>query len=458
MQRLLCVACLGVMGLATAAGAAQTYYVDAVAGSDAADGATPGTAWQSLEKVNTAKLGPGDSVLFRCGQIWRGSLKPQSGAAGTPVTYGGYGKGAKPALLGSVAANSPADWTCVGDDIWATAGGGALSVDVGNIIFDEGADTGVKKWSPADLKQADDYFYDAQARKVTLRSEGNPAEGHRSIELALKRHIIDQSNRSYVTYEGLALRYGAAHGVGGSSVRGIVVRDCDLSFIGGGHQMTRSDGAPVRYGNGVEFWSGARDCVVEDCRLWEIYDAALTNQGDGTNVQEHIVYRRNVIWNCEYSFEYWNRNETSRTSDILFEHNTCVDAGFGWGHRQRPDRNGRHLMFYDNSAATSGVVVRYNIFSHATDSLLRLHGRDWTSSLTMDYNCWHQPVGAIWLWGQTAVGPAEFEQFSRQRGFDSHSIVADPRFVDTKARDYRLTPDSPARKLLDDDLPAGALP
>jgi hypothetical protein len=67
-------------------------------------------------------------------------------------------------------------------------------------------------------------------------------------------------------------------------------------------------------------------------------------------------------------------------------------------------------------------------------------------------------VGAIWLWGQTAVGPAEFEQFSRQRGFDSHSIVADPRFVDTKARDYRLTPDSPARKLLDDDLPAGALP
>jgi hypothetical protein len=277
------------MGLATAAGAAQTYYVDAVAGSDAADGATPGTAWQSLEKVNTAKLGPGDSVLFRCGQIWRGSLKPQSGAAGTPVTYGGYGEGAKPALLGSVAANSPADWTCVGDDIWATAGGGALSVDVGNIIFDEGADTGVKKWSPADLKQAGDYFYDAQARKVTLRSEGNPAEGHRSIELALKRHIIDQSNRSYVTYEGLALRYGAAHGVGGSSVRGIVVRDCDLSFIGGGHQMTRSDGAPVRYGNGVEFWGGA-GVRRRGLPAVEIYDAARPTTGDGTNGRSTIVY------------------------------------------------------------------------------------------------------------------------------------------------------------------------
>ena len=71
------------------------------------------------------------------------------------------------------------------------------------------------------------------------------------------------------------------------------------------------DGKPVRFGNGVEFWAGAHDCLVEGCRLWEIYDAALTNQGSGTNVQENITYRRNVIWNSEYSFEYWNRDQAS---------------------------------------------------------------------------------------------------------------------------------------------------
>ena len=32
-------------------------------------------------------------------------------------------------------------------------------------------------------------------------------------ELALRRHIIDQSGRGYVTYENLDLRYGAAHRV-----------------------------------------------------------------------------------------------------------------------------------------------------------------------------------------------------------------------------------------------------
>lgn len=467
MRKMLCVACLISAWLvmagekSTAAKSVQSakvYYVDANQGSDAADGLTPETAWQSIEKVNAASVRPGDSVLFCRGGIWRGTLKPHSGVAETQVTYGAFGQGAKPALLGSVAANSPADWVSAGKNVWATAGRIDLPVDVGNIIFDDGADTGVKKWSETDLREAGDFFYDGNARQVKLWSNGNPANAHRSIELALRKHIIDQSGASHVVYENLSLRYGAAHGIGGSGVRDIVVRDCDLSYIGGGHQFTTDDGRPVRFGNGIEFWANARDCLVEGCRLWEIYDAALTNQGNGTNVQENIVYRRNVIWNCEYSFEYWNRDESSRTSNIRFEHNTCVDAGFGWGHRQRPDRNGRHLMFYDNSAVTSNIVVRYNIFSNATDSLLWLHGRDWTSALTMDYNCWRQPAGPILLWGRQPVGASEFRDHQQPRGLDAHSILADPKFVDAGGRDYRVTNDSPVRTLRDDGLPAGALP
>jgi len=441
---------------------ARIYHVDAKEGQDAADGLSPETAWRSLAKVNAASLRPGDSVLFRRGGLWRGQLVPHSGSDGHRVTYGAFGEGPKPALLGSVAISSPSDWGCVGGSIWATVAGSdrsaVLSEDVGNIIFDEGLATGVKKWNEVDLREAGDFFFDAGARQVKLFSIGNPADTYRSIELALKKHIIDQSGKRHVAYENLTLRYGAAHGIGGSGVRDIIVRDCDLSFIGGGHQHTNPNGVPVRYGNGIEFWSDARDCLVEGCRLWEIYDAALTNQGSGTNVQENIVYRRNVIWNCEYSFEYWNRDESSRTSNIRFEHNACVDAGFGWGHRQRPDRNGRHLMFYDNSAVTTNIVICHNIFGNATDSLLRLHGRDWTNALTMDYNCWHRPAGPILLWGQQSVGADGFKAHQQQRGFDAHSILAEPKFIDAARRDYRLAPDSPVRGLLDNGAPAGALP
>ena len=333
-----------------------------------------------------------------------------------------------------------------------------LSVDVGNLIFEEGRAIGVKRWSETKLRYPGDFLYDARTWQVKLRMEANPATRYRGVELALKRHVIDQSGRSDVTYESLDLRYGAAHGIGGSGVQRITVRDCDISYIGGGHQMTDPAGHPVRYGNGIEFWSDARDCLVEGCRLWEIYDAALTNQGDGTNVQENIIYRRNQVWNCEYSFEFWNRGPKSRTRHIHFEHNTCVNAGYGWGHTQRPDPNGRHLMFFDNSSATEDVVIRSNVFSKAADSLMRLHGRDWTASLTMDFNVWNQPEGPLLLWGDQSVSGEHFDRFLHPRGLDRHSVVADPQFLNTAHQNFRLAPRSPARSVAGDGLPPGALP
>jgi hypothetical protein len=67
---------------------ARTFHVDAVSGDDGRDGLKPETAWRSLAKVNRAPLAPGDQVLFRRGQRWRGQLVPQSGDANETIIYG----------------------------------------------------------------------------------------------------------------------------------------------------------------------------------------------------------------------------------------------------------------------------------------------------------------------------------------------------------------------------------
>ena len=67
--------------------------------------------------------------------------------------------------------------------------------------------------------------------------------------------------------------------------------------MGGGLRVFKADGSPVRYGKGIEFW---------------------------------------------------NRPAGVKSHNIVFEGNTCVNAGFVWSHAQRPDPNGCHLSFYHN--------------------------------------------------------------------------------------------------------------
>lgn len=246
-----------------------------------------------------------------------------------------------------------------------------LGPDVGNIILD-GKKAAFKRWTLNDLKAQDDFCYERGEGRVWFYSKENPAKIYNSIEAAVMRHVVNHSNLHDAIFDGLDIRYGSAHGFGGTNCSRTIVRNCDVSWIGGGDQyLEGGNGRRVRFGNGLEYWSDAEDNLVENCRFWEIYDAAITNQGAGTNVEKNIVYRNNLIWNCEYSFEYWNRDASSVTASIAFIDNVCLNAGYGWGHEQRPDKNGRCLMFYSNTAQTTNFIVKGNVFANATESLVR---------------------------------------------------------------------------------------
>lgn len=331
-----------------------------------------------------------------------------------------------------------------------------LYVDVGNIIFDHGKACGWKKWNRKDLTAQNDYFYDPATWSVWVFSKECPAEKFKDIELALNRHIVSQENVHHVIYDGLALKYGAGHGFGGGNTNNIVIRYCDISYMGGGHQYTNTEGHPVRYGNGIEFWGAAHDNLVEGCRLWEIYDAALSNQGRGpTSKQVNITYRDNVIWNSEYSFEYWNTPETAFTSNIQFIHNTCVDAGVVWSHAQRPDPTGSHLKFDRNTAQTDGFVVKYNIFCNSTGWGSRFD-RGWNPLPNMNYNLWYEEKGPICRFFGKLFGSDDLFEYQKETGLDANSKFEKPEFVGPQARDYRLKDPDNTRNRTPDGLHFGA--
>ena len=343
-------------------------------------------------------------------------------------------------------------------EVATKVGGLELPVDVGNIIFDHGKTCGWKKWSVDSLDKVGDYYYAPDEQCVYLRYDGNPAELHQSIELAMKGHVVEHGGRKNILFENLAIRYGASHGFGGGSAEGVTIRGCDIYFIGGAHQFTHPNGVPVRFGNGIEFWNNAKDCLVENCRVWEIYDAALTNQGRGDgnpvhSIQTNITYRNNVIWNSEFSFEYWNRQ---LTENIAFINNTCVDSGYGWAHAQRPNPNGAHLMFYSNRAETRNFVVKDNIFVQTTHAGMRMD-IDWLDTITMDHNLWYVGDKPLYrLAKNNRIMLEQLPELQKQFPVDVHSQFGLPVFMDAAKRDYRLAPDSIGHSGASDGGPFGA--
>ncbi len=104
---------------------AATYYVDATTGLDSDTGLTEDLAWQTLTKVNGFAFNPGDSILFKKGEIWREELTvPSSGSSGSPITFSVFGSGANPIFDGSDVAGA---WTQYTTSSYETAFTGVVT-------------------------------------------------------------------------------------------------------------------------------------------------------------------------------------------------------------------------------------------------------------------------------------------------------------------------------------------
>jgi parallel beta-helix repeat protein len=99
----------------------NTYYFSSMNGDDsrssvqARQSATP---WRSLNKLNQVfgQLQPGDSVLFKRGDVFYGSIVAgQSGVAGNPIVFAAYGQGGDPIISGF---SKLAGWKSAGNGIW----------------------------------------------------------------------------------------------------------------------------------------------------------------------------------------------------------------------------------------------------------------------------------------------------------------------------------------------------
>ena len=104
---------------------ASTYYISSSSGSDnntPTQAQNPATPWKTLDKVGLSwsLINPGDSILFKRGDTFIGTLKvTKSGTPGHPITIGAYGGGTeKPVIDGRLLLDN---WTNLGGNVWETS-------------------------------------------------------------------------------------------------------------------------------------------------------------------------------------------------------------------------------------------------------------------------------------------------------------------------------------------------
>ncbi|MBN1812060.1 MAG: right-handed parallel beta-helix repeat-containing protein, partial [Anaerolineae bacterium] len=124
LYRVLCLVCLFAQLVVVPVGAvrapqAAIYYVSASDGSDGYNGLSESTPFETVGKVNTLNLQPGDRVLFKCGDTWRAEqlVIDDSGTASEPITLGSYPAGCadRPILSG---AQPIAGWIGYGANVY----------------------------------------------------------------------------------------------------------------------------------------------------------------------------------------------------------------------------------------------------------------------------------------------------------------------------------------------------
>jgi len=366
-----------------------TVYYVAENGSYANKG-TSQSAPMNIAKLRETTLSSGDTVLFKRGDTFRisSTLSVTSG-----VSYGAYGSGAKPVISGSLKDYADkALWTTEDGFVWKTA---VEASDVGNIVFNGGEYVGFKKASLDAACNDGDFYYDAESKVLYLYlRQVNPANRFSSIEIPSVSTIIGKGgSSSNITIENIAFKYASVHGLNIYTCNNVKIIGCEFGWIGGAYNASGS-----RYGNAIQFWDAAKDCEVTNNYIYQVYDAALTFQGnDADTTYIGLTYKNNLVEYTSMNFEFWH-SDTATISDIDFSDNIMRFAGYGFSGIQRTNKGNQAYILAWRNAYEEGTITDFSITNNIFDlaNCYFFYATECIDSLGISGNTYYQNGNSIY--------------------------------------------------------------
>ncbi|MBR3640264.1 MAG: S-layer homology domain-containing protein [Clostridia bacterium] len=392
------------------------YYISSIHGDDKNDGTSKDKPWKSfmnLYKVRaggaviTSNLKEGDGVFLECGSVFVSEsagrwdyLEMRPG-----VIYSTYGEGDKPVItkrLTLTGNEKIGKWTATEwENVWRLDQ--PVDFQPGNITFEKdgkvlwgvfvlpqrqlepyahktvyygwvsnGEETfesgGIEFTSPGSLCHNLEYFDDADAGALYVYfDKGNPGEYFDLINIPRTGDLVGygddyKASTLPTRLDNVALKYSSWGGLATGDAANVYVTNCTFEWIGGGYQGENENSIPTRFGNAIQNWGSCDGVVVKDCYFADIYDAAVSTQGNA-GIMRNFYTDGCVFDRCDFPLEFFNHGDTSfgfvsELRNIIITNNYVMNAGVGFCDI-RSDR--RSAFLYTSYGASSTIIenVRY---------------------------------------------------------------------------------------------------
>jgi hypothetical protein len=355
---------------------AATYYVSNT-GSDAANGTSQSTAWATISKINSSTINPGDFVLFQAGGTWRETLTLRPGASGASkrVTYGRYGTGNNPKLLGSDKSTS---WTATGTaNVWQSTASFTNPMAAsyyGSIYFENGTTTtwGIYKAYTTNFSNLTaEYNWAWSGNRIYVYATTNPDTRYSTIEIAQRNYCAVtalNTASSYITIDGIDFHYtlrGGIHPYYGEvpNQTDFTVRNCNIGYIG-------LKGGGCAYG--IEAYHSnflVENCIITDCGRRGISFNLYEQPSSRGNIKiKNVIVRNNIFKRGQHttSLDFATADlETGDTlTDVYFYNNIVDDHEITLTGEDAAGSN--QVYFQPYLAYFNNIYVYNNVFIAAT--------------------------------------------------------------------------------------------
>ena len=423
--------------------ARRTFYIDAAAGSDAADGTSPQTAWLSLDHANSAAQ-PGD-VFLLSGTFKNQLIHPaQSGTPDAKIVYRGmtgaaieggrydviaWLDGLSHIVVDNIELRNETEPVVIrngSNNIWLRHlyihDAGSSGIHLRNATDNRIEDTRIERvGTEADNAGEGIFLQDGSNRNAIVRNTVSFA-GHGALWISYQTGSEQQSSDNVIERNDISNTWASALGVNGKAKRTLI--QCNRvhdTADGSGVNYARAgveiegDSNVVRY-NEI-FRSGAQGITLQGRTLFGFTQSATNNRiynntlwqngrrvsGGGTEGLQMIQMDNGNV-----------RNNTIE-SNIFWD-----DVGFTYdGATYALTADLYHSTVPWVTGSANGNIIRNNVFPHDETLLLIVRSVSPNESYTVSKA---QSTFAGW------VG----------------NLQADPLFVDEAAGDVRLQSASPA--------------